>query len=169
MEQMRWRHLLPPPPPNTQPYPIVLPSPQYSLLHVCSFILLLSNFPPHLALIFLSTFLLWALSHLWFYPPSPPSPDLSILFCFSPSPTFSLFFALFSPPGNSGQLVCLAADCTHTRPNVETDTPPRGALDFVLPCCGTDLLTKVWGCLCVSCQSVHSAERVNFWWNLCRT
>lgn len=170
----------PAPPTPTQASPLLLPSPQYSLLHFCSFILLSLPFflSPHLN--FLSPFPPWALSRLWFHPlhhplhhrlsislscivsaPHPPAPFLSFF--------FFLRFSFFPPAGNLRQLVCLAADCTHARPNVETDTPPQGALDFVLPCCGTDLLTKVWGCLCAARQPAQSAERVNFWWNLCRT
>ena len=162
----------PPTPHPDIPSPSALHYTQYSLLHFCSFILLSLAFY-NLALIFLSSFPPWALSHLWLHPLHHPLHHLLpiSLSCFSPSPTGTFFFPLpslflfFPPSGNSRQLVCLAADCTHARPNVETDTPPQGALDFVLPCCGTDLLTKVWGCLCASRQSAQSAERGN----LCRT
>lgn len=165
----------PPSPHPGIPSPSALPSPQYSLLHFCSFILLSLPFFYHLALIFFVIFsTLGAFSSLISPsapPPPSPAPYRSILYCFSPSPThtFSPFFSLslrfssFPPAGNWRQLVCLDADCTHARPKVETDTPPQGALDFVLPCCGTDLLTKVWGRLCASRQSAQSAERVNFW------
>lgn len=170
----------PPSPPSRHPLSFFPPLPSIFPVAFLLFYPAFSSFFDHLALIFLSSFPPWALSHLWFHPlhhplhhllpislsyivsaPHPPAPFLSFF------PLSSLFF--FSPAGNLRQLVCLAAHCTHARPNVETDTPPQGALDFVRPCCGTDLLTKVWGCLCASRQSAQSAKRVNFWWNLCRT
>lgn len=165
-----------PPTPHTGiPSPSALPSPQYSLLHFYPFILLSLPFfiaTPYFFVIFSTLGSLLSLISPCAPSPPSPAPYLSILYpaLFQPLThrhlfsLFSLFlrFSFFFPAGNSRQLVCLAADCTHARPNVETDTPPQGALDFVLPCCGTDLLTKVWGCLCTSRQSAQSAERVNF-------
>lgn len=63
--------------------------------------------------------------------------------------------------------VCLAAKCTHTHTHMpkheHRHTPPQGALDLDLSCCGTDLLTKVRGRLSMFHHSAHSAEMVKFW------
>lgn len=153
-------------PPTTHPSLLVLPSPPiFPVAFLLFYPASLQFFPSpclnffchlfHPGHTLISDFTLCPLHHLL--------PISLSCFVSVPHPPFLSFLPFFSPTGNSRQLVCLAADCTHARPNVETDTPPQGALDFVLPCCGTDLLTKVWGCLRVSCQSVHSAERVNFW------
>lgn len=125
----------PPSPHSGFPSPSALPSPQYSLFNFCSFILLSLLFlSPHRNFFVIFSTLGTLSSLISPSAPSPPSPPyFSILFQDRETPptrTFSLFFLLFlpffffPPAGNSRQLVCLAADCTHARPNVETDTPP---------------------------------------------
>lgn len=113
---MRWRHLLPPPPTTTtQPSPLVLPSPQYSLLHFCSCILLLSNFSPHLALIFCHLF--HPGHSLSLISPSIPSITCSLSLypvLFQPlTHLFSLFLPFFSY--RELKAACLPCCRLHTR------------------------------------------------------
>lgn len=95
-----------------------------------AFLLFYSTFTPlfsHLALIFLSSFPPWALTHLWFHClHHSSSPYRSILYCFSPSPisTFPLFFLFpcfffFLLQGTRGSLPVLL-------PTAHTRTTKRG-------------------------------------------
>lgn len=108
---------MPPPPQPPLSHPCSFsPPPQYSLLHFCSFILLLSNFSPHLALIF---FVIFSTLGTLSSPISPSIPSITCSLSLYPVLFLSLthFFSLFCLFFSYRELkaACLPCCRLHTR------------------------------------------------------